>query len=249
MLTAILCIRKMKPKLPSCILDLMASLQSLRFEKWELHETRVAWFNYKFYRETDENVSDNKSICKLESSMSGRKTNCHIFMVGKSLKWQLSSSAKKNSVPRVQLATRGFTGHLRHVFADVLQWPEVTAEAQLTATLKKNNTEYWALFIYSFLKMFLMFLFGLLEVQVILVLFGGVMVSFQHSTSGMASSFLRVFQSWDQVHQFAAVDPPMWNIQEAGGTIEEKCWKILKSWVIFFCAVHMTWLLPVTRCL
>lgn len=95
MLTAILCIRKMKPKLPSCILDLMASLQSLRFEKWELHETRVAWFNYKFYRETDENVSDNKSICKLESSMSGRKTNCHIFMVGKSLRWQLSSSAKK----------------------------------------------------------------------------------------------------------------------------------------------------------
>ena len=112
-------------------------------------------------------------------------------MVGKSLRWQLSSSAKENSVPRVQLVTPGFTGHLRHVFADVLQWPEVTAEAQLTATLKTTQN----LDFYAFLKMFLMFLIGLFEVQVILVLFGGVMVSFQHSKSGTASSFLRVFQS------------------------------------------------------
>lgn len=71
-------------------------------------------------------------------------------MVGKSLRWQLSSSAKKNSVPRVQLATRGFTGHLRHVFADVLQWPEVTAEAQLTATLKKKQHR-----ILSFIHLFI----------------------------------------------------------------------------------------------
>ena len=124
-------------------------------------------------------------------------------MVGKSLR---SVAAQKNSVPRVQLTTHGFTGHLRHVFADVLQWSEVTAEAQLTATLKKTTQN---IDLYSFMKMFLMFLVGLLEVQFNLVLFGGVMVSFQHSKSGTASSFLRVFQSGDRVHQVAAVDPRM----------------------------------------